>query len=327
METSAKELEYKKHWRRFTKLVNRGVVLMRLFGLQVDKAEFALPLDWEDVTRDYRPVSGDVKAAADQGVGQRAAAIDGAEEARRNWKHEQVDDAIADRGLLKAVELIGESDGWDAALEYLDHAAFGHDDPTPDELWMEAELTRAEVTDLMSKRLDRQPQNLSAAPLGDLWGEQLHWKSTNIELLDDGTLRVWKKDDRGQKWHSVQGVLKGRQTKYQRWADQRAAELHGVEAPKVTRETLGEYTKGRNEERKIAAIEAAMLEAVEMVMDGSVPDPSIVGRGRPKWVWVCLSALGNLHVSKATEPWAGRVKVDRAVAVLAEWAVEELISA
>lgn len=314
MEVSVHKVRYQKQWRRFTKKVKRGLLLMQLFQLQVDEGEWLLPFDWDDVTRDYRPVAGDIKAKADQGVGQRAAVIDGAAEQRRQWKHDEVDHFVADRGAIDIAHRMIDTVGVDAALEWAGYYCFGEPEGE-----IELDISRAEVTDLMSMRLDIQPANLSCVPIGDLFGEQLHWKTTGIEKLDDGSLVVWKKQ--GREWHAIHGVLHGQQVRLQRWADQRGDELNGIEAPKVTRATLNEYSSQRNAERKETAIAQAMAEAVELVLMDQVPDPSVVGRGRPKWLWVCLSALGSLHVSKTTDAWRGKCKVDSAVLAAAESAV------
>jgi len=321
IEISAHEVSYQKHWKRFNKRVKRGVNLMRLFGVPIAASEWLLPLDWENPVLDYRPVNGEVKQAADQGVGQRAAEIDGAEEQRRQWKHQQVDITLGDPVAIEHVqELIANPEvGVQAALEWLDYKVF---DDTP-QLSAEA-LDRAEITDLMSMRLNRQPVNLNAAPLGDLFGEQLHWKTTSIEKMEDGTLRVWKYSDR--QWVPLNGVLTGQQVRLGRWAKQRDAELNGVEAPKVTRETLNEYTEQRNNDRKVEAIHLALAKAVELIQLGVVPSPSDRGKGRPSWLHVALTALGECEVSECAG-WIGKCSVDGAAMTAAREAARNLITA
>ena len=278
--------EYEKEWRRFQRRSKKGAALMAAFGLRV---EWRMPLEFENPALDQRPV-GKETVGADQGVGQQAAVIDGSGTIRRNLQHSEVDDLIGQLPILR------ERMGDEAAEEYaLFVAADIENMDIPDDIDPDV-MAQAQVVDLMNARLPKQPAPCNAAPLGDLWGEQLAWRDTSLERLADGSVQFWT--GRGKDRKPMTGVPTGHQLRLVRWAKAHGFKLN-LEAPKVTR-------ANKNKDRQVLAADTAIEAVLRMVNDNEVP-PFKGGKGRPSIHSVVLSTLGTLGVEVCAE-WAGKYK-------------------
>ncbi len=275
--------EYEKEWRRFQRRAKKGAALMAAFGHRVD---WRMPMEFENPKLDQRPVGKDT-VGADQGVGQQAAVIDGSAMIRRNIQHDEVDHLIAELPRLR--RSLGE-----AAEEYVLFAAADIESmEIPDDIDPDV-MAQAEVVDLMSQRLPKKPAPCNAAPLGDLWGEQLAWRDTAVELLPDGSVQFWT--GRGKDRKAMTGVPSGHQLRLVRWAKAHGFRLN-LDAPKVTR-------KNRNHDRQVIAADSAIEAVLRMIDDAEVP-PFKGGKGRPSIHSVVLSTLGTLGVELCSE-WAGK---------------------
>lgn len=290
--------QYKKEWERFEAKMRRGAFLLSLMGCDVDGIVPAM--DWEDVCEDHRPVV-EVKSGADQGSRQRAAKTVGWRAARRDAMEDKADEVLARADKMRAA--LGGGGGRLFTDEEVDDFIFTETCEL-DSVVPEGIDEGAMVLDLMSVDVPEE-HACSAAPMGDLYGETLYWKRCNVELVvEDGEkrLRVWSDGK------VVKGVLNGRQERFQRWARSKGYELAGVEDPRFRR---GDDARN-NERRRQDKVAEALAEALRMVEEGCVPDPSVMGKGRPKWVYVALTALGELEVG-ACASWVGRTKVAEAM--------------
>lgn len=300
--------DYVVEWRRFMRRLRlaRGVgrlLQLMFFGAVIFDDDIGIGLDYENPVLDRRPIK-DGKSKADNGSRNRAERMLGAKALIRASKHERVDAVLTVAAMMRG---FGMSE--DEVFDFIAVEESDLNNVVVDEQL----LNDGEIVDLMSVDLVEE-HTCSAAPIGDLWGEQLPWGSMNVVLVghdDDNQPLVEVVYKSGKK---LSGTLKGGAEKYQRWADHKSFTLEGVKEARITRDNKA-AVQGLDRAR------VAVDEALTLIRQDEVPEPRGT-RGRPRLVWVVLSALGSIGQPNCLS-WIGRYGItDQVLEALAERADE-----